>query len=76
VLASVVGRGPAASGPLVAIDVAPPVLAKEVWLKGLEILDAPQAAWIAEHLVRWRDGHVALSLDGTRLVLEASGNRR
>jgi len=76
VLASVVGKGPAATGPLVAIDVAPPVLAKEVWIKGLEILNAPQASWLAEHLVRWRDGHVALSLDGTRLVLEASGNRR
>lgn len=76
VLASVVGKGPAASGPLVAIDVAPPVLAKEVWIRALDILNAPQATWLAEHLVRWRDGHVALSLDGTRLVLEASGNRR
>jgi hypothetical protein len=76
VLASVVGKGPAAGGPLLALDVQPPVLSKAAWESALALVRAPRPAWIAEHLVRWRDGHVAVSLDGTHLVIEASGNRR
>ena len=76
VLAGAVGKGPAASGPLLAIDIAPQALPKETWQSVLGMLRAPQPVWLAEHLVRWRDGHMSLSVDGTRLVLEAIGNRR
>jgi len=79
-LARVVGgdatRTPGAPGPLLAIDVMPGGLSRETWEFLLRTAEIPQSKRIAERLMRWRDGHLAIKVDGTRLVLEASGNRK
>jgi hypothetical protein len=31
---------------------------------------------IVAQLMRWRDGHIAVTIDGTSLVVTAAGNRR
>jgi hypothetical protein len=73
-----VATGAAAAGdpPLVAVDIAPPALSAKAWQALLELLRVGNGAAIADRLLRWKDGHIALSLDGTSLVLAASGNRR
>jgi hypothetical protein len=75
-LARAVGRGPSPSPPPIAqVDIVPAALPKAAW----EMLLRPvttRAAAIAEQLVRWRDGHLMIAVDATRIVLEATGNRR
>ena len=71
VLAEVVGQGPGAPAPLVAIDLAPPAMTREAWAGLLQ--------WInlrADGLLAWRELHFAVALDGAQLVIDASGRRR
>ena len=75
-LARVVGTGATVRGPIAAIDIAPPALSADAWKFLINALDIGRADRIVERLLRWRDGHVSLSVQGTSLVLSASGNRR
>jgi hypothetical protein len=75
-LARVVGTGATVRGPIAAIDIAPPALPADAWKFLIDAVDIGRADRIVERLLRWRDGHVSLSVQGTSLVLSASGNRR
>ena len=76
-LGRLVASGPvAAKGPIAAIDIAPPALSAEAWKLLLGALDLRHADRIVERLLRWHDGHVAVTVEGSSLVLSASGNRR
>nr|HEX4317652.1 hypothetical protein [Kofleriaceae bacterium] len=73
------GAGAAHEPPLIAVDVAPPALPEDAWVSLMDlvvgdVLGAHRA--IAGEMMHWRDGHVALTLDGSALVISASGNRR
>lgn len=70
VLAAVAGPA-AAAGPLLAIDATPPAMPRESWrgLAGLVNI-SPDA------LLGWQALRLSLSLDGSRLVLDAAGQRR
>lgn len=65
------GQGSGAPGPLLAIDVAPPALPREAWAGLLAQIGLP-----AGPLLAWRALHLAVAIDGTRLVIDASGRRR
>jgi hypothetical protein len=77
-LARVVAPAPAAgaSGALLAIDVSPQGLTVDAWRFLLRTAQVPVADQIAERMQTFSDAHVAIRLDGTRLVFEAMGNRR
>jgi hypothetical protein len=75
-LARVVGNGPAKTGPVLAIDISPPGLSAQTWESILKMIRLPEAKRIAGRLLRWREGHIAIRIDGTRLVLRAAGDRR
>lgn len=71
VLAGVVGQGPGAPGPLLAIDLSPPAMSREAW--------AGLLRWVGRRpdaLLSWSELHLAIAVDGTHLVLDASGRRR
>ncbi|HEV7559359.1 MAG TPA: hypothetical protein VGO00_27980, partial [Kofleriaceae bacterium] len=74
VLARAVGTGPGTGGPLFEIDVRPEAMSAAAWKWLLQTVGAPSSIAIA--LGFWRDGHVTLSLDGDRLVLDVNGARR
>ncbi|MBA3462938.1 MAG: hypothetical protein H0T46_23485 [Deltaproteobacteria bacterium] len=75
-LARVVGSGATVRGPLAAIDVVPPALSADAWKMLLSALDVGRVDRIVDRLMRWRDGHVMLTIEGSSLVLSAGGNRR
>lgn len=75
-LAKIVGTGATVAGPVAAIDIAPPGLPAEAWKALLEALDFRRTDRIVERLMRWRDGHVAVTVEGSTLVVSAVGNRR
>lgn len=75
-LAKVVGSGATVRGPVAAIDIAPPGLSAEAWRFVIGGLGIGHTDRIVERLLRWRDGHASLTVQGTSLVLSASGNRR
>jgi hypothetical protein len=75
-LARAAGNGPAASGPILAIDLVPPGLSRDAWVFLLRMTRIGGSERIADRLLRWRDGHVALTVEGTRLVLQAAGTHR
>jgi hypothetical protein len=70
----VVGRGPGTPGALAAIDLAPPSMPRAAWAGLLALIGAPARA--VDLLLGWRDGHLTLALDGTRLVLEVAATRQ
>lgn len=76
VLARVVGTGAPQPGPVLAIDVHPGALPVATWAALFELGELPRATWLAERLAAWRAGHLAIRIDGSRLVLEARGERR
>ncbi|HEY5937546.1 MAG TPA: hypothetical protein VIU61_23025 [Kofleriaceae bacterium] len=77
ILARLVGTGkPGAAAPIVAVDVLPAGLSTAAWTSLFELADIPGARRIPEALSHWRDIHLGATLEGTRLVVEASGNRR
>ncbi|HUJ63451.1 MAG TPA: hypothetical protein VLX92_33360 [Kofleriaceae bacterium] len=69
------GAAPA-DPPLVAIDLVPGGLSPEAWSALLGLVDAPHIKRTVRRLMAWHDGHLALSLSGSALVLQASGTRR
>jgi len=76
VMMKLVGSGATVKGPLAAVDIAPPALSADAWTMILDALDIRHGDRIVERLLRWRDGHVALTLDGSELIVSAAGNRR
>jgi len=83
-LARIVAPGPAVPAPIFALDVVPPVMAPRAWeavlhlLTGHDLTGTPSRATkrAVERLMRWREGHVALTTTPSELVLTLSGNRR
>jgi hypothetical protein len=74
VLAAAVGQGPPQGppGPILAIDVSPPAMPLEAWAALFEMLDLRPPALLAS----WRELRLAVFIEGTRLVLDASGRYR
>jgi hypothetical protein len=78
------GPGRPAATPIFALDVAPPAMSAAAWEivvntvveRQLSGTPSPAAKRVAEHLMQWRDGHVAVTADATEIVLTASGARR
>ena len=75
-LTRIVGAGGPANSPILSVDIKPAGLSTEAWaflLQRMKIFDNPTR--VAERLVAWRDGHLAIRLEGSRLVFEARGTR-
>ncbi|MGN6104624.1 MAG: hypothetical protein ACTHU0_05945 [Kofleriaceae bacterium] len=66
----------AVPGPLLALELAPPAMSQRAWAGLLELAGVASPQPIAEALSGWTDLHLSLTLDGSRLVLEAAGSRR
>lgn len=75
VLAAAVGsagaQGQGAPAPILAIDVTPSAMSREAWTGLFRQLGRRPDALLA-----WRELHLAIVVDGTRLVLDAWGRRR
>jgi len=75
-LAKVVGSGKTEPGPVASIDILPPAMSAEAWRTLLGALDRRDADVIVERLLRWREGHIAVTIEGTSLLVAATGVRR
>lgn len=75
-LGTLVGTGAVTRGPLAAIDIAPPALGPDAWTALVRLIGVRGAEDVVEQLLRWRDGHIAITIEGTSLVVAAAGNRR
>ena len=73
-LARMVGKGTHVPGPIAAVDLFPPLLSIDTWEGLLELADLPTS--LAAQLLRWREGHLSIAIDGSSLVVAASGTRR
>jgi hypothetical protein len=76
--------GASAPPPIFALDVAPPAMSAGAWETLVHLLaeqtragsPGPVTKRFVEHLLRWRDAHLAVTVQPTELVFTASGNRR
>ncbi|MDQ3369061.1 MAG: hypothetical protein M3680_26860 [Myxococcota bacterium] len=75
-LTAIVGTGGGAPGPVFAVDVQPLGLTAEAWTGLFELAGIRSPKRVAERLLRWRAARLALTVDGSRLVLTAAGTRR
>lgn len=75
-LIQMVGTGAMTTGPLAAIDIAPAALPAAAWKMLLQSIGVGRVDDIVAQLVRWRDGHITVAIEGTSLVVTATGNRR
>lgn len=75
-LGTLVGTGAVTRGPIAAIDVVPPALGLDAWKALVRLIGIRGADDVVEQLLRWRDGHIAITIEGTSLVVRAAGNRR
>ncbi|HEY4177042.1 MAG TPA: hypothetical protein VGM90_09435 [Kofleriaceae bacterium] len=76
VLARAVGKGSTVPGPMFGVDVRPDGLDEKTWHSLLEALDFHGTKDMIAMMMKWRDAHLALTLEGSSLVLTASGTRR
>ncbi|MGE0546711.1 MAG: hypothetical protein AB7O24_24560 [Kofleriaceae bacterium] len=76
VLGTLIGKGGTAPGPLAAITIVPSRMSVDSWAALLELADLPRARRAAELIQGWREAKMALTIDGTSLVVSASGTRR
>jgi hypothetical protein len=72
----VAASAPAGPPVLFSVDVAPAKLSAKAWEWLLGHLGGPDGKVFVERLQRWRDGHLALAIDGDALVLDAAGHLR
>jgi hypothetical protein len=83
-IARLVAPGTAPPAPIFALDVAPPAMSAEAWGAVVHAIaegslsgsPGPVTRRFVEHLMRWRDAHLAVTVQPTELVFTASGNRR
>jgi len=75
-LAKVVGSGKTVPGPVASIDILPPAMSAEAWRTLLGAIDRRDADVFVERLLRWREGHIAVTIEGTSLLVAATGVRR
>jgi len=87
-LARVVAPGAPHAAPIAALDLEPPALSAAAWetlLRALVEQDLSAASGgvsgraikrVVEHLLRWREIHLAVTTESTALVLSVSGQRR
>jgi hypothetical protein len=75
-LAKVVGAGKTVPGPIAAIDILPPAMSPEAWKTVLGVIDRRNAEPVVERLMRWREGHIAVTIEGASLLVAATGVRR
>jgi hypothetical protein len=77
--------GPGGPGaPAIALDVAPPALSAKAWASLFQLIHSRDLSHapgrkieaFVERMLRWRDGHVALTTTPSELVLAVSGTRR
>jgi hypothetical protein len=76
--------GPAPVPPVIAIDVAPPAMSVSSWQGILHILvehrldgsPSPAVRRAASLLMAWRDARLAVTAEGSAIVLRLSGSRR
>jgi hypothetical protein len=84
VLAKLLAPGPSSVAPVFALDVAPPAMSAAAWetvvtslaRRELSGSAGPATRRIVERLMRWRDGHLGVTLGRSELVLTISGHRR
>jgi hypothetical protein len=85
VLARLVGPGAnTAATPIFALDIAPPAMSAAAWEivlqsaleRQLSGAASPATRTAAQHLLRWRGGHVAVTAEASEIVVTASGDRR
>ncbi|HLL22752.1 MAG TPA: hypothetical protein VK427_11500, partial [Kofleriaceae bacterium] len=75
-LLAMIGSGGSVPGPLAELAVQPLGLSVESWTALFELAEIHNANAVATQLQRWREVRVNLAIEGTRLVLAASGTRR
>lgn len=75
-LATMIGKGGRVPGPVLEVAVQPQGLSVESWSELFALLDIDNAKRVAERLQRWRQARVNLTIEGSRLVLAATGTRR
>ena len=75
-LAKVVGTGKTVPGPIAALDIIPSAMSPEAWKTVLGVIDQRHAEAFVERLMRWREGHIAVTLEGASLLVAATGVRR
>jgi hypothetical protein len=86
-LAKLVAPGPPdtrASAPIVALDIAPPAMSAAAWETLLHAFaeqsfsgsPGPVTRRAVKQLMRWRDAHLAVTVEATQLIVTASANRR
>lgn len=75
-LAKVVGTGRTVAGPIGAVDILPPAMSPEAWKTILGMIDRSYAEVLVERLMRWREGHIAVTIEGSSLLVAATGVRR
>ena len=84
-LAQIIGTGPGPTrAPVFALDLAPPAMSPHAWEAVLHVLGGhdltgtpgPATQRAAARLLRWREGHLALTTTPTELVVTATATRR
>jgi hypothetical protein len=75
-LIQLVGRGMAQKGPLLEVALQPLGLSIEAWTELLGLIDVDNPKRVAQGLHKWREAKLTARIEGTRLVLQASGTRR
>jgi hypothetical protein len=76
---------PAAPGPvpIAALDIAPPAMSARAWQGLIEMLGelgganaGPASARAVPYLMAWRDAHLAVTAEGSEVVVTIAGDRR
>ena len=75
-LAKVIGTGATVPGPLLAVDVTPPAMSADAWRAMLSLVVGHRADLFVTRMMRWKEGHLRVTVEGSSLVLSATGTRR
>jgi hypothetical protein len=74
---AMVGTGPGApTSTVFALDLVPGALDRRDWEELFALVELRDGKRITEHMMAWQRANLALTIDGPRLVLGASGQRR
>jgi len=82
--AGAAATGAAATPAIAAIDLSPPAMSAKAWAAVLQTVieqqlggsPSPATVRLVERLMRWRDGHLGVTLEPHELVVTLSGHRR